>query len=107
MKLHFSIAAAEELRERRGGRYVVGAGRGAGGGAGGARCGSDGGVLAAVLGVPGGLPARQGAVQPAPPLGRAGEGRLGAGGAGRTPKSLGGGRRGSPGPRRRSVGWGQ
>lgn len=43
-------------------------------------------MLAAVLGVPGGLPARQGAVQPAPPLGRAGEGRPGGGGGGGYPE---------------------
>lgn len=36
--------------------------------------GSDGSVLAGLLPVPGGLPARQGSVPPAAPLGRAGEG---------------------------------
>lgn len=43
-------------------------------GGGGLSHGSDSSVLAALLPVPGGLPARQGSVPPAAPLGRAGEG---------------------------------
>lgn len=58
-------------------------------------------MLAAVLGVPGGLPAGQGAVQPAPPLGRAGEARPGGGGVGGTPRkaSVGAAWRGAGGRR--------
>lgn len=78
-------AAGEARRALRGGR---GERNGRRGGSGRAWC--DGGVLAGVLGVSGGLPARQGAVQPAPPVGRAGEAGRGMAGR-RAPRKASGG----------------